>query len=132
MAIFFMATPSVVLSQEDTIPVARDISTNGETELIQKEVSVKDLDIEPIDTKKVKDTVVPDTAKEGKKVIGLFIKTMVAVILCALALYCVLLFIKKFYSHLFVNQDSGELENFDLSTPNNKNDALKSFLNRTK
>ena len=129
----FLLTPSIVLAQTDTIPVARDISSkNGEVELIQNEVSVQDLDIEPINTKKVKDTVIPDPSKEGKKVIGLFLKTMVAVGFCAVILYFILLFVKKFYSSAFVNTESEELENLYLSTPNNKQDALKSFLNRTR
>ncbi|MBR2068479.1 MAG: hypothetical protein IJ877_01830 [Candidatus Gastranaerophilales bacterium] len=128
----FLSAPSIAIKAKDTIPIARDISKNGEIELIQNEINVQDLDIEPIDTKKVKQSVIPDPAKEGKKVIGLFLKTMAGVGFCAIILYLILLFVKKFYSSAFISQDFEELENLDLSTPNNKNDALKSFLNRTR
>ncbi len=124
-----LLTPVVA---EDEIPVSRGISQQGSSELIQNEIKVEDSDIEPINTESVKKSVVPDPHKEGKKVIGLFIKTMLAVIICSVLLYLILLFSKRFYTKSLINSESEELETFDLSTPNNKNDALKSFLNRTK
>ena len=127
----FLAFPSIALSEE-TIPVARDISQGENMELIQNDITVEDAEIEPINTKKVKDTVVPDPSKEGKKVIGLFIKTMMAVAFCAIVIYLILIFVKKFFASAFINHDFEELENLDLATPNNKQDAIRSFLNRTK
>ena len=101
--------------------------------LIQNDVKVNDLDIEPIDTQKVKKNVVPDTKKESKKVMALFIRTMLAVSLCAIILYVILVFVKKYYGSAFVSfEDEEYYEDYDLSTPNNKQDALKSFLCRTK
>ncbi len=99
-------------------------------ELIQNDVRVNDLDIEPINVQDVKKDVIPDPHKESKKVMALFLKTMLGVAICAVILYIVLLFIKKFYSSAFVVEED-EYENLDLSTPNNKQDALKSFLNRS-
>ena len=127
----FLGMPTIVAAQ-DTIPVARDISQRDEMELIQNEISVEDAEIEPINTKKVKDNMVPDSSREGKKVIGLFLKTMVAVGFCAVILYFILIFVKKFFASAFINHDFEELENLDLATPNNKQDAIRSFLNRTK
>ena len=124
-----LITPVVA---EDEIPVSRGISQQGSSELIQNEINVEDSDIKPINTESVKKSVVPDPHKEGKKVVGLFIKTMLAVIICSALLYLILLFSKRFYAKSLINSESEELETFDLSTPNNKNDALKSFLNRTK
>ena len=102
-------------------------------ELIQNNVQINDLDIEPINVNEVKKTVVPDTKEEGKKVINLFLRAMAGVVICAVILYFVLLFVKKYYGSAFVNTDYDEdFESLDLATPNNKQDALKSFLNRTR
>ncbi len=101
-------------------------------ELIQNDVNVKDLDINPIDTDAVQKSVVPDPKSEGKKVFALFLKTMMLSAICALLLYVILLFVKKFYASAFVTQEPQEFEELDLTTPDNKQDALKSFLNRTK
>jgi len=128
----FLISPSFVMAQNDTIPVAADISQTNETELIHQDINVRDSDIEPINTGSLKKSIVPDSNKEGKKVIGLFLKTMAAVIFSAILLYFILLFTKKHYFKFFSNAEYEELDDFDLSTPNNKNDALKSFLNRTK
>lgn len=106
---------------------------NNQMELIQNNVQINDLDIEPINVNEVKKTVVPDTKEEGKKVINLFLRAMAGVVICAVILYFVLLFVKKYYGSAFVNTDYDEdFESLDLATPNNKQDALKSFLNRTR
>ena len=130
-----LSMPQVIAKGDKdlTIPVARDISEDGGMELIQDvQLDIDDPEIEPINTKKVKDTVVPNPNQEGKKVIGLFIKTMIITAFCVIIIYSVLVFIKKFYASAFISQDNEELENLDLSSPQNKQDALRSFLNRTK
>ena len=56
-------------------PLAIDATTNKQQmEFIQSDINVKDIDIEPLNTQKVKQSVIPDTKKEGKKIIGLFLK----------------------------------------------------------
>ena len=101
--------------------------------LIHQDVKVNDLDIEPIDTNALKDTVVPNTKSEGKKVIGYFLRAMLGVALCAILLYFILLFVKKYYGSAFVNTEEEEyFESFDLTTPSSKQEALRTFLNRTK
>lgn len=101
-------------------------------ELIHNDVNVKDLDINPINTKAVQKSIVPDPKSEGKKVLSLFLKTMILSAICAFLIYIVLLFIRKFYASAFVPQEPQEFEELDLTTPDNKQEALKSFLNRTK
>ena len=113
-------------------PLSDNANNSSQMNLVVNEVSVKDLDIDPINTEKVKKSVVPDTKKEGKKVIGLFLKTMIAVLFSAVIVYLILLFVKKFYGTAFYKNEYEEFEGLDLSTPTNKTDALKSFLNRTK
>lgn len=98
-----------------------------------KDIKVNDLDIEPINTYGVKKNVIPDTKSESKKMMGYFLKAMLGVVLCAIILYLILLFVKKFYGSAFVNLEEEEyFEAFDLSAPKSKQDALRMFLNRTK
>ncbi len=105
---------------------------NQKMELVQNDVRIDDPDIEPINVKDVKN-VVPDTKKEGKKVMELFLKAMLMVIICAVALFFLLSFAKKNWKDAFKEvKTEEEFEALDLSSPNNKIEALKSFLNRTK
>ena len=106
--------------------------TAEQMNFVSQDVKVDDLDIEPINTKKVKDGVVPNTKQEGKKVLQLFLKTMLAVAISAILLNVILIFVKRFYGSAFVSQDYDDYEELDLTTPNTKQDALKAFLNRTK
>ena len=129
----FLLCQGIVIAQVDTIPVTREVTNQkGQMELIQNEVSVKDIDIEPIDTQRVAKDVVPDTKKETRKIMKLFLKAMAVIALSAFLLYVILVFVKKFYRSAFVSQQIEDYENLDLATPQNKQDALKSFLNRVK
>ncbi len=101
--------------------------------LVQNDVRVDDLDIEPISTKEVKKSVVPDTKKEGKKVVSLFLKSMIMVLVCALLLYFLLMFVRKNWNDAFKEEKfEEEFEVLDLAIPRTKIEALKSFLNRTR
>ena len=122
--------PCAVMLQEPSLAI--ESATSSQMDLVTNEVSVKDLDIDPLNTEKVRKSVVPDAKQEGKKVIGLFLKTMMAVAFCAVILYVILIFVKKYYGSAFVSNDYEELEVLDLGTPTNKVEALKSFLNKTK
>lgn len=123
----FNQVKAVELEPNEELPVE-----NQKMELIQNDVKIDDPDIEPINTKDVKN-VVPDTKKEGKKVIMLFLKAMFTVFICAVALFFLLAFIKKNWADAFKEvKTEQEFEALDLSSPNNKLEALKSFLNRTK
>ena len=126
----FIALPACAV--DDVIPVAHDVSLEGNEVLIQNDIKVKDNDIEPINTNSVKKTVVPSPKKEGRKVIDLFLKTMSAVVFCAVVLYVILVFVKRFYQSAFIDNDDKDIEGFDLTPPQSKNEALQSFLNRSK
>lgn len=129
MTLVSLSTPVLAeISSEAPLPN----QAQNKMDLIQHDVKVNDLDIEPLNANEVKKNVVPDAKQEGKKVIGLFLKTMMAVAFCAIILYVILVFVKKFYGSAFVNQEYDDFEAIDLSAPQTKQDALKSFLNRTK
>lgn len=128
LMMIFLACPVFALNETST--PAQD--TNSQMELVQNEVKVEDTDVKPIDTEAVKKSVVPNSHNESKKVFGLFLKTMLAVAICAILLYFILVFVKKFYSSSFMPTEDESIENLDLATPNNRQDAIRSFLNRTK
>lgn len=115
---------------EAVIPVVQETS---EEALLENNPNFADIDIDPINTDKVKKNVVPDTKREIKKVIGLFIKTMFTVAFSVVVIYIILLFVKKYYGSAFIQSaDEDEYDNLELTTPDDKIAALKSFLNRTK
>lgn len=132
-ALFFFNAGSGCYAVQKGIPVMTEDTTH-ELTYDNSNSRVKDIDIDPINTDKVKKTVVPDTKKESKKLIGLFLKTMFLVAFSAILLYVILLFIKKFYGSDFIpsNEECENVEMLELNTPGTKSDALKSFLNRTK
>ena len=120
-------------AQADINETALKNITAEQMNFVSQDVKVDDLDIEPINTQALKGEVVPDTKNEGKKVFAYFLRAMLGVAFCSIILYLILMFVKKFYGSAFVNPDDEEyFEAFDLTTPNNKQDALKAFLNRTK
>ena len=122
-----------VKANADTNLIALKSVTPEQMKLIQKDVRVNDLDIEPMNTQGVKKSAVPDTKKEGKKFIAYLIRVMTLVALSCIVIYFVLLFVKKYHSSAFSNKEEDEyFEALDLTPPNNRPDALKSFLNRTK
>lgn len=131
-AIFCLLTlnPAVVADMNTN---ALEKTTAEQMNFVQQDVKVNDLDIEPINTQEVKKSVIPDTQKEGRKVIAYFLRAMLGVVFCSIILYLILIFVKKYYGSAFVNpQEEEYFEGFDLSTPHSKQDALKAFLNRTK
>ena len=127
--IVFLSFNSAVFAQNDNI--FKQNIVNEQT-LALNNAKTSDFETSPIDTQNLKKNVVPDSKKESKKVINLFLRVMMAVLLSAGILYVILLFIKKYYGSAFAVQEYDEYESLNLSTPNDKEEALKSFLNRTK
>lgn len=128
------AVPDIQSQNQSKIEDNIDFNSDFETDTSrQEQVKVKDLDVDPLDTVSLRKSVVPDPKQEGKKVVGLFIKSMLAVAFCAILLYIILYFVKKFYGERFVSKEyNKEVENLDLSTPETKEEAFRNFLNRTK
>ena len=129
ITICFLSIPQIALAQN---PINSEQSEIQKDEYEYVQNNIRDTNVEPMNTESIKKSVVPDTAKEGKKVIGLFLKAMATVGFSILLLYLLLLAVKRYYPKSFNVSDCEEYENLDLSTPDSKNSALKSFLNRTK
>lgn len=109
----------------------KNSSLQEQMELIQNDIKVDDLDIEPINTEDLKKNVIPNTKKEGQKVLILFLQVMFGVVLSAAIILIASLFVKKYNSSAFAEIEYDEYAMMNLATPNNKQDAFLSFLNRT-
>lgn len=100
----------------------------------QKQIVIDDIKSSPNDNVALTKKVVPDTKSELTKMVKMFLKVMLAVAISTVIIFVVLLFVRRFYSPIVtledLNQDS-EAKN-TLDTPQNKNDALKTFLDKTK
>ena len=90
---YFLSFPSAVFAETDAISVVQEVSQNSETEFAQHDIHVEETHTGPLDTGSIKESVVPDPSKEGKKVIGLFFKTMAAVMFCSVLLFFILFFV---------------------------------------
>ncbi len=131
--IFILCLNFILISQPKVFGrKPTNTSLQEQMELIQNDIKVDDLDIEPINTEDLKKKVVPDTRKEGQKVLILFFKTMFMVVMAGAIIYVVLLFIRKYRSSAFAeNEYIDEYAPLNLATPTNKQEAFVSFLNRT-
>lgn len=87
---------------------------------------------EPYDKSDLKREVVPETRGELFMVALMFLKVMFAVVICSIILYFLLLLVKKGYSEPVVHKTKEENLPEDLRSPQNENDALRTFFNQTK
>ena len=77
----------------------------------------------------LKDDVSPQPKQELFRVLISFMKVMLGVVICSIIIFFLALFAKKFYS--IPNASSAQNTPDNLHTPNNSDEALKNFLNKT-
>lgn len=101
----------------------------------QRQIVIDDIESSPNDNEALTKKVVPDTRSELTKMVKMFLKVMLAVAISAVVIFVVLLFVRRFYSPIVtlddLSADDKERRN-SLETPQNKNEALKTFLDKTK
>ena len=101
----------------------------------QRQIVIDDVKSSPNDNAALTKKVVPDTRSELTKMVKMFLKVMLAVAISTVVIFVVLLFVRRFYSPIVtlddLSADDKERKN-SLETPQNKNEALKTFLNKTK
>ena len=100
----------------------------------QKQIVIDDIKSSPNDNIALTKKVVPDTKSELTKMIKMFLKVMLAVAISTVIIFVVLLFVRRFYSPVVTLEDlkTDDEKKNTLDTPQNKNEALKTFLNKTK
>ena len=100
----------------------------------QKQIVIDDVQSSPNDKTALTKKVVPDTKSELTKMVKMFLKVMLAVAISSVVIFVVLLFVRRFYSPVVtmgdLNKDNDN--KISLDTPQNKNEALKTFLDKTK
>ncbi len=100
----------------------------------QRQIVIDDVQSSPNDNKTLTKKVVPDTRSELTKMVKMFLKVMLAVAISSVVIFVVLLFIRRFYAPAITLEDLDEdnEKKITLDTPQNKNEALKTFLDKTK
>ena len=100
----------------------------------QRQIVIDDVQSSPNDNKALTKKVVPDTRSELTKMVKMFLKVMLAVAISSVVIFLVLLFVRRFYAPMVTLEDLNvdEDKKITLDTPQNKNEALKTFLDKTK
>ena len=100
----------------------------------QRQIVIDDVQSSPNDNKVLTKKVVPDTRSELTKMVKMFLKVMLAVAISSVVIFVVLLFVRRFYAPMVTLEDlnADEDRKITLDTPQNKNEALKTFLDKTK
>lgn len=100
----------------------------------QKQIVIDDVQSSPNDNVALTKRVVPDTKSELTKMVKMFLKVMLAVAISSVVIFVVLLFVRRFYSPVVTMGDLNKEDDkkISLDTPQNKNEALKTFLDKTK
>ena len=100
----------------------------------QKQIVIDDVQSSPNDNTALTKKVVPDTKSELTKMVKMFLKVMLAVAISSVVIFVVLLFVRRFYAPMVTLEDlnADEDKKITLDTPQNKNEALKTFLDKTK
>ena len=121
----------ISIGQIQVIATENQTSLQEQMKLIQNDIKIDDLDIEPINTDDLKKKVVPDAKKEGKKVIFLFFKTILLVAFSGAIIYVCLMLVRKYRASDFAEVEYDEFAMLNLASPESKQEAFMSFLNRT-
>lgn len=100
----------------------------------QRQIVIDDVQSSPNDNVALTRKVVPDTRSELTKMVKMFLKVMLAVAISSVVIFVVLLFVRRFYSPMVTLNDlnTEDDKKITLDTPQNKNEALKTFLDKTK
>ena len=100
----------------------------------QRQIVIDDVQSSPNDNVALTKKVVPDTRSELTKMVKMFLKVMLAVAISSVVIFVVLLFVRHFYAPMVTLEDlnADDDKKITLDTPQNKNEALKTFLDKTK
>ena len=115
--------------QENSVEDINDEMGLGE----QRQIVIDDVQSSPNDNVALTRKVVPDTRSELTKMVKMFLKVMLAVAISSVVIFVVLLFVRRFYAPMVTLEDlnADDDKKITLDTPQNKNEALKTFLDKT-
>jgi len=126
-----------VLSDEERLKAEEDAKIKEELNNEQRQMTeaaplkVEDKNFDPNSNEELTKNVVPNTGDELLKLVSMFAKVMLGVILASFIIYFLLLFTRKFFHPPLPSKGEEDFDVRDLNSPKNTDDALKSFLDRT-
>lgn len=94
-------------------------------------LKVEDKDFDPNANEELTKSVIPNTGLELIKLISMFGRVMLGVVIASLLLYFILLFTKRYFHPPLPAKGEEDFDIRDLNSPKSTDEALKSFLDRT-
>ncbi len=125
------------LTEEERIKAEQEAKIKEELTNEQKQLGeaaplkVEDSDFDPNVNEELTKTVIPDTGNELMKLISMFAKVMLGVIIATGIIYFLLLGTRNFFHPKLPEKGEEDFDIRDLNSPKTMDEALKSFLDRT-
>ena len=125
------------LTEEERLKAEEEAKIREELAEEQKQIGeatplkVEDKDFDPNSNEELTRNVIPNTGMELIKLISMFGKVMLGVVIASLLLYFILLFTKNFFHPPLPSKGEEDFDIRDLNSPKTTDEALKSFLDRT-
>jgi len=122
--------PNAAVEEILSDPLAEDEIPQIKTEPMSAKIDEAS-EIKPYDEKNLPKEVPPEPKSEFQKLVGMFLKVMFAVVLCAFVIFFLLLFVRRFYGDKIISAAQDGLQD-NLKSSQTDSEALKTFLNKTK
>ena len=125
------------LTEEEKAKAAEEARIKAELAEEQKQIGeaeplkVEDKDFDPNSNEMLTQDVVPNTGMELIKLISMFARVMLGVIIATGIIYFLLIFTKKYFHPPLPEKGEEDFDVRDLNSPKTADEALKSFLDRT-
>ncbi len=128
---------NIELTEEEKAKAAEEAKLKEELTQEQKQLGeatplrVEDKDFDPNANEELTKEVIPNTGTELIKLISMFAKVMLAVLVASFIIYFLLLFVRKYFHPPLPSKGEEDFDIRDLNSPKTSDEALKSFLDRT-
>lgn len=125
------------LTEEEKAKAEEEAKIKAELAEEQKQLGeavplkVEDKDFDPVSNEELTKNVVPNTGMEIIKLISMFARVMLGVIIATGIIYFLLLFTRKYFHPPLPEKGEEDFDVRDLNSPKTTDEALKSFLDRT-
>ncbi len=127
----------VELTEEEKLKAAEEAKLKEEFTNEQKQfgettpLRVEDSDFDPNANEELTKNVIPNTGNELLKLISMFARVMLGVIIATGVIYFLLLATRRFFHPELPSKGEEDFDIRDLNSPKTTDEALKSFLDRT-
>jgi len=127
----------IELTEEEKIKAEQEAKIREEFTNEQKQISestplhVEDKDFDPNANEELTQAVIPNTGSELMKLISMFAKVMLGVLIATFMIYFLLLATRNYFHPKLPSKGEEDFDIRDLNSPKTTDEALKSFLDRT-